>query len=210
MTDFAARLDVLLAEYFALEPVAATAAGNHEHDGRWPDLTAAGRAARLAFVERWSAELAAFPDPELSADERVDRDLLLGELAAMRFAEVELREEAWSPLWWVYQIGGGLFRLVAREFAPLPARVASLAERAEGLLALLGAARVALVGHAGRAVDRLHTDKSLEQWPGLIVSWTTPSPPPSPPRAATKALPRSCRALPMPLLRRLLLGEPPA
>ena len=34
MTDFAARVDAFLDEYFALDPADATAAGNHAHDGR--------------------------------------------------------------------------------------------------------------------------------------------------------------------------------
>ncbi len=57
MSDFAARVDAFLAEYFSLLPLAATSAGMHEHDGRWPDLTEAGREVRLAFYDRWSEEL---------------------------------------------------------------------------------------------------------------------------------------------------------
>jgi hypothetical protein len=86
----------------------------------------------------------------------------------MRFHEVELREDAWSPMWWVYLVGEGFFGLISREFAPLADRLASLAARAERLPAVLEAARETLVGHAGRPVDRLHTEKALEQWPGLI------------------------------------------
>jgi uncharacterized protein (DUF885 family) len=167
VTEFAARVDAFLDEYFALDPVVATAIGAHEQDGRWPDLSAAGRAARLAFVDRWTAELGGFADADVSADERVDRDLLLDELASLRFADTELREDAWSPMAWVYLIGEGLFRLVAREFAPLAERLSSLATRAEGLPVLLSAARETLVGVEGRPVDRLHTQTALEQWSGL-------------------------------------------
>lgn len=41
-----------LAELFALDPVFATGIGEHAHDATWPDMTAAGRTSRLAFVER--------------------------------------------------------------------------------------------------------------------------------------------------------------
>ena len=44
-----------LAELFALDPVFATSIGEHAHDAAWPDLSEAGRASRLAFVERWTA-----------------------------------------------------------------------------------------------------------------------------------------------------------
>ena len=142
MTDFAARADAFLHEYFALDPVVATAIGFHDQDGRWPDLSVAARPARIAFTERWADELSAFADGDLTLDERIDRDLLLDELASIRFGETELHEDAWSPMHWIYLIGDGLFRLISREFAPLADRLTSLAARAEGLPDVLDAARV--------------------------------------------------------------------
>ena len=88
MSDFAARVDVLIAEHFALHPLHATAAGIHDHDDRWPDMTDAGRAERVAFCDRWSAELARMAMRDLEPDERIDADFLRSELAAQRFAEV--------------------------------------------------------------------------------------------------------------------------
>ena len=41
MSAFSERIDAFLAEYFALHPLSATTAGMHDHDGRWPDPTAA-------------------------------------------------------------------------------------------------------------------------------------------------------------------------
>ena len=119
MSPFAQRIDAFLAEYFALDPITATAAGNHDHDARWPDFSDAGHAAQLAFIDRWRVELGAADDGGLSLDERVDRDVLLLELDAQHFALTELREETWDPLSWVYLLGGGIFPLLAREFAPL-------------------------------------------------------------------------------------------
>src|SRR5512140_2932355 len=115
MGEFAERVQVFLDEFFALYPVAATAIGNHDHDAEWGDHGEAGRLARLAFVDRWSAELAAMDADRLTADERIDRELLRGELAAYRFDETELREDAWDPLGYVYLIGGGIFPLLARD-----------------------------------------------------------------------------------------------
>ena len=166
MPDFAARIDAFLAEYFALHPVSATAAGMHAHDAEWPDLREAGRERRLAFYDRWAAELSALADADLAPDERIDRDLLVGELAAHRFGEAVLREEAWSPLEWVYMLGDGLFGLIAREFAPLADRLASVAGRVEGLPAVLDAARATL-GASDRPVSRLHTEKGIAQWSGI-------------------------------------------
>ena len=165
MTDFMARVEVFLAEFFRLNPTFATAIGEHSHDDRWPDMTAAGRAERLAFADRWRAEFEAMAD--LSTDDAIDCDLLLGELDAARFAETELCEDAWDPLGWVYLVGDGLFTLNAREFAPLADRLASTAGRLERLPAVLDAARETLVGHGGRPVARFHTETALNQAPGI-------------------------------------------
>ena len=62
MSDFAAVVAAFLAETFESEPVFATVIGEHAHDGRWPDLTAAGRAARLAATDRWLATFRAMTD----------------------------------------------------------------------------------------------------------------------------------------------------
>ena len=167
MSDVGARIDAFLAEFFRLHPLHATAAGMHEHDGRWPDMTEAGRAERVEFYDRWREELAAYDAADLTVDEAVDRDLLLGELEAARWSETELREDRWSPLDWVYFLGDGLFPLIAREFAPLADRLESFALRLERLPAVLDAARHALVGTADRPVAKFHTEKALSQWSGI-------------------------------------------
>jgi len=167
MTPFGARLEQFFRELFVIDPLHATAAGMHEHDGAWPDLSAEGRFSRLAFYDEWARRLAGFGDEELSPDEQVDRDLVLMELEAGRFSETILREDAWDPLTWIYVLGGGIFPLLARDFAPLADRLLSVAQRLEGIPAVLDAARAALVGHDGRPVSRLHTETALRQIAGI-------------------------------------------
>jgi uncharacterized protein (DUF885 family) len=169
MPTFPDTFTVFLDEFVALEPVAATSIGDHRHDGEWPDLSDAGRQARLDFVDRWEATFRAFVDAELGREERVDRDLLLQELDAMRFYETELREDAWDPLSWVYLLGDGLFPLLARQFAPLDERLGSVAARLESIEAVLDAARTTLVGAGpGRPVGTLQTETAIEQLPGVV------------------------------------------
>ena len=167
MAVFAERVDAFLGDFFRLYPVAATAAGNHAHDGEWPNLTDAGGADKLAFIDDWNAELRAMPDTSLTPDERIDRDLLISELAALRFDEVELREAVWDPLSYVYLLGGGIFPLLARDFAPLPARLASVASRLERLPAVFTAAKGQLGRINGRPVSKLHLETALRQLPGI-------------------------------------------
>ena len=82
----------------------------------------AGRVGPVELYDRWADELAAFADADLTPDERIDRDLLIGEME--RTASSRRRSgKRWSPLEWVYMMGDGLFSLIAREFAPLPDRL---------------------------------------------------------------------------------------
>ncbi len=164
---FSKRIDAFLAEFFRLHPLHATAAGMHAHDAEWPDMSAAGRTDRLAFVARWEAELGRVADADLSRDELVDRDLVLAELDGIRFSETELRQEAWDPLEWVYLLGGGIFPLLAREFAPLPDRLASVAGRLEEIASVVAAAKAEIVGLPDRPVSRFHTETALKQLAGV-------------------------------------------
>jgi uncharacterized protein (DUF885 family) len=169
VASFADQTGTFFAEFFALNPLSATAAGMHDHDAEWPDLTETGRLARLAFARRWADVFEAIPAAELSRDEAVDRRLLGLVLDEMRFEDEELRQLAWDPLEWVYLMGAGIFPLVAREFAPLAERLVSIAGRLEGLPALVDAARASLVGTPdGRPVSRFHAETALGQLPGIV------------------------------------------
>ena len=168
MPSFQERFATFLDEYFALHPTIATSIGDHRFDDRWPDVTEAGRQARLSFVDRWLAELDGLGDDALSAGEAIDRDLVAMELAAERFAETELRDETWDAMTWVYLLGDGIFTLIARDFAPLADRLASVAGRLEGLPVLLEGAKISLRGPGdGRPVGRFQTETALEQLPGV-------------------------------------------
>ncbi len=167
MAAFAERMDAFLADFFRLYPVSATAAGNHEHDSEWPDLTDAGSAERLAFIDDWERELGATPDDSLTPDERIDRQLLLSELAALRFDESDLREACWDPLSYVYLLGGGIFPLLARDFAPLAVRLASVESRLDGLPAVLEAAHQQLGRINGRPVSTFHLETARKQLPSI-------------------------------------------
>jgi hypothetical protein len=124
--------------------------------------------ARLAFADRWDSELRGFADGDLTPDERIDRDLLLSELAALRFDETELREDAWDALGYVYLLGGGIFPLLARDFAPLATRLTVRGVAPGGRAgALPPPARAG--EHPGRPPSRLHTEMAIKQLPGIVA-----------------------------------------
>jgi uncharacterized protein (DUF885 family) len=164
--DLAARF---LDEHFAADPVTATMIGDHRFDGRWPDTSDAGRIARLAMYDRWAAEFRALDDAALTPDERIDRDLVLGELARSAFLEGELREDAWDPLGWVYLIGAGLHSLISREYAPLATRLEAFAERLEGVPGIIADAQAVIGSHPARPVSRLHARVAGDRIAGVAA-----------------------------------------
>ncbi|MDQ2934010.1 MAG: DUF885 domain-containing protein [Chloroflexota bacterium] len=160
-------LDRFFADFFRLYPLHATEAGNHEHDGEWPDLTDAGRRARVAFLNNARVELEGVDEATLTPDEAIDRRVLLTQIDALRFDEEELEEHSWSAISYVYLFGTGLFGLLSREFAPLDIRLASIAERMRGLPAALDTARANLEAPGGRAVSHFHVEKAIATMPGV-------------------------------------------
>ena len=165
MSTFRELIPPFFADLFRANPVLATTLGNHDHDGEWPDLSPAGTASRRAILDRWEEAFAALPEAELDPDESVDREIVVGELAAYRFAESVLCEEAWDPLSTVYLVGSGIHSLLAREFAPLGVRLAAAAGRIEGIPRLMAAASGRLTGLPGRPVSRLHLETALRHLP---------------------------------------------
>ena len=167
MTTFAELVAAHLDEAFDLDPLSATAAGVHDHDDRWPDFSAAGRTRRLAWIDGWDSRLRGLDTSTLAGDEAIDRDRVLAVLAAQRHALGELRDDAWDPLSWIFVLGDGLFGLLAREFAPAPVRLASLAGRLEGIPGVVAAAIEALGSVPGTPISRFHTERALQDLPGI-------------------------------------------
>jgi uncharacterized protein (DUF885 family) len=165
--DFRTLVDETLAGYFRHFPVAATEAGEHAHDARWPDLTDAGHAARLDFLRDAVARLQRIDPARLTRDEAIDRRVLLGNLDALRFGEERLAEASWNPLSYVYLFGNGIFLLLARPFAPLDERLRSVTERLRALPDAFEGARRTLTAGGERVVSRFHTEKAIERIDGV-------------------------------------------
>jgi len=163
---FAAAVDQVFAAWFAARPVTATSLGEHSHDGAWPDMSADGIAADRKRIEDGLATVQTLAGGELTADERIDLDVLRAELELQKFGhEVE---QPWKrdPSWYTATIGGGLEDLVSRDFLPLEVRAASVASRLEALPKLCEQATANLV-----ASDSLepHTNVAIGQVEGIAV-----------------------------------------
>lgn len=163
---FAAAVDQVFAAWFAARPVTATSLGEHSYDGTWPDMSAEGIAADLKRVEAGLATVQTLAGGELTADERIDLDVLRAELELQKFGhEVE---QPWKrdPSWYTATIGGGLEDLVSRDFLPLEVRAASVASRLEALPKLCEQAAANLV--ASESFEP-HTNVAIGQVEGIAI-----------------------------------------
>src|SRR5262249_40228591 len=82
--------DALSKEYLdrslPLWPTDATLLGDHQYDGRWPDVSKDGDAQRQRFDEEMLARLVAIPRASLSPDSQVDAAMLENSLRYSAFA----------------------------------------------------------------------------------------------------------------------------
>jgi len=141
-------------------PERATVLGEHAHDGR---LTI-GTAAHYDELARWCAgQLAKVQGIDmgpLSAEYRVDAQILFAELERVLFATTELREHEWNPM--LANSGRAIYLLLARDFAPLPTRLDSLAQRLAAVPEALAAARSV----AAARMPQVHLETAISQFEG--------------------------------------------
>jgi uncharacterized protein (DUF885 family) len=147
-------------------PGHATRFGLHQHDGRLPDLS---RAAKLADIEAERAfvrGLEAIDPVTLGPRVAFERELALHG-ARLRLFEDEVVRGWERTLDASEQIGGALFLLAARDFAPLDERLVSMTSRIEGIPAALAQARDRLGHDTVRLWLELERGSAAEL-PGLL------------------------------------------
>jgi uncharacterized protein (DUF885 family) len=143
-------------------PDIATGLGDHRFDGRLADPSEQALEAERRALDGWAARLAAIDRDALSAEHRVDAAMMADSVARRVFEIDELREHTWNPL--QANPGKAIYQLLARDFAPLPDRLASVAGRLAEIPAVLAEARRQL----GR-MPRVHIETAIGQFDGTIA-----------------------------------------
>jgi Bacterial protein of unknown function (DUF885) len=142
-------------------PHLATELGDHRHDTRLADFSAAASADERRALDGFAARLTAIDTGALSAEHQVDARMLANSVALRIFELDELRERTWNPL--AANPGRAIHALLLRDFAPLPDRLASVAGRLAGVPALLATAR----GRLAR-MPKVHLETAIGQFSGTI------------------------------------------
>ena len=148
-----------------LSPVSATQLGEHRYDAELDDLSPAGRAAATAAGRRLLIELEGMKPATLSRPRQIDAAILANRLRYDIWTDEVLRSWAWDPLIYNELAGDALYSLMAREFAPLPQRLASATARMEKLPTLLAQARANL---DPVRVPLIHAQTVAKQNKGII------------------------------------------
>src|ERR1700678_858537 len=108
-------------------PDTATELGDHRFDELLPDHSEAALTDERRFLDGLAARLTDLDVAALEPELRVDAALMAGDVARRLFEIEELREHTWNPL--LANPGSAIYMLLAREYAPLPERLHSLAGR---------------------------------------------------------------------------------
>jgi uncharacterized protein (DUF885 family) len=142
-------------------PDMATELGDHRFDDRLPDRGQAALDDERRGLAEFAARLAAVDQDGLDRELRVDAAVLGNDVARRLFEIEDLREHTWNPL--LANPGQAIYTLLARDYAPLPDRLRSLAGRLAAVPDSLAAARAAL----GR-MPMVHLETAIGQFGGTI------------------------------------------
>ena len=142
-------------------PDFATDLGDHRFDAHLPDSSEAALIRERRALDGWAARLSALNTGTLSDEHRVDASMMADSVARRVFEVDELAEYTWNPL--LANPGKAIYQLLARDFAPLPDRLASVAGRLAEVPAALAEARRQL----GR-MPRVHLETAIGQFGGTI------------------------------------------
>jgi uncharacterized protein (DUF885 family) len=159
--EFARLASEYLDDRAERHPDLATGLGDHRFDGHLPDPSPAALADERRALDRWAGRLDALDAGALSAEHRVDVAIMADSVARRVFELDELREHTWNPL--LANPGKAIYQLLARDFAPLPDRLASVAARLAEVPGTLAEARRPL----GR-MPRVHLETAIGQFDGTI------------------------------------------
>ncbi len=153
-----------LDESLRLNPVGATATGEHRYDSEIGDYGPEGRAARLKLARDTVAGIEAIPRAQLTRANQVDAAMLENQVRGDIWQIETLKDYQWDPLGYSGLAGGALNSLFAREFAPMADRLRSATARMEKLPAVFAAARANLVP---AKVPEIHAKTVASQNKGL-------------------------------------------
>lgn len=139
---FESLANAYIEKLLEMNPEGATLLGDHRFDDRLNDRSSAGIDLQTAVNKEYLAKLADIDPKKLNPVNAIDFDIMTLNLERGVFEAEVLREHLWNPLY--YNMGGAVYSLVSRDFAPLEERMASVTARVQAIPAQLAVARAQL------------------------------------------------------------------
>jgi uncharacterized protein (DUF885 family) len=163
MSDFSAATETILHARLKDDPLHATIAGLHQYDSELPDVTPDGIGHTHAALAAHIAVLEAFTPGDLTAQERIDRQLLMSMLEVELRELTELQPHKHDPSLYPSLAGEAVYSILARDFAPLAQRMPSVVARLRKIPAMLAAGAKNL-----QRSPKVWTEIAIEETDGVI------------------------------------------
>jgi uncharacterized protein (DUF885 family) len=140
-TPFAGLVDVYLDGFGRFHPSIAAGNGLHAHDGELEDFSAPSVAAEIKWLHAIRGRLDSISEQSLSADERVDRRILLGVVDGWLLDLETVKNWSRNPMIYVAAISDGLHNLATMDAAPAVTRMRQAISKMHAIPRLLESAR---------------------------------------------------------------------
>lgn len=157
--------DEYISDLVNFSPVQATLVGDHSADDRLDDVDAVSRAQSRELLREYIQALQEFDLDQLTRANQVDAEILRNELESSLWSIESLQEWAWNPLYYIDISGSAIYGLVARDFAPIRARLLNATSRLEQIPRFLEQARAPIEPDR---VPKIHAETAVQQNPGLV------------------------------------------
>jgi len=142
-------------------PEFATYLGNHKYDNKLNDYSGEGYQKELKMYRSFLNSLKMINLEDLNQNNQIDYNIMQSNLNSSIFALDTLREFEWNPQ--VYNVGGAIYNLLARDFAPLKDRLLNVKERLKAIPTVLEHAKLNLNNST-----KIHTETAIGQNNGII------------------------------------------
>ncbi|MGL6197214.1 MAG: DUF885 domain-containing protein [Thermoguttaceae bacterium] len=152
-------------EFPAFSPVGATWLGDHRFDSKLDEVSEEARAAEMAFLKKYLAELEKINPTQLSLQNQIDYEMLKHRLEAGMFYLAELKNWESDPIIYTGLPGSAVYNIMARDFAPVKKRLMHVADRLEQFPRLFSQIRKTL---KPELVSPVQADAAVKQNRGVI------------------------------------------
>ncbi len=146
-------LDTFFDEYVQYYPSEATSVGLHQHDGELEDLSPAGIAREVAWLQKWQTRLGAVELNRLSVDSRLDAQLVQQHIQGLRFDREQLQDHRRRPGFYVGLCSRSVNAIIKREYATAEQRLKWTVARLKKIPPLLLLAQASLDRMAPVSID---------------------------------------------------------